>query len=133
MIEVAAEHDASHMLSTLKLPVFAPGGEKDRLVPCARVKDLRDLLDDLRLMPFAVETLNELRSRGHKLAIISGSLDVVVEHLLGEIEFDHVLINHIIAKKAGFSIAFNCKSEDLRTVCDREVKDRNIRSVADLL
>ena len=142
-----------------------------------------DLLDDLRLMPFAVETLNELKERGHKLAIISGSIDIVVEHLLGEIEFDHVLINHIefdargrisggsptpydlkgkadglvelcrkegistsraafvgdnsndvwIAKKAGFSIAFNCKSEELRAVCDREVAQDEMRLIPDLL
>jgi phosphoserine phosphatase len=142
-----------------------------------------DLLDDLRLMPFAVETLNELKERGHKLAIISGSLDVVVEHLLGEIEFDHVLINHIefdsdgrisggaptpydlkgkadglvelcrregistsraafvgdnsndvwIARKAGLAIAFNCRSEELRAVCDREVRQDEMRLIPDLL
>ncbi len=43
-VKAAAEHDASHMLSTLKLPVFALGGEKDRLVPCARVKELADAI-----------------------------------------------------------------------------------------
>jgi len=134
-------------------------------------------------MPFAIETLNELRKRGHKLAIISGSLDIVVDHRLSEIEFDHVLINHIefdsdgrisggtptpydlegkadglvelcrregistsraafvgdnsndvwIARKAGLAIAFNCKSEELRAVCDREATADEMRLIPDML
>jgi phosphoserine phosphatase len=56
---------------------------------------IRGVLDELRPTPGARETLTELGRRGHKLAIISGSLDIVVEHLFGDVGFDHVLINSI--------------------------------------
>jgi phosphoserine phosphatase len=53
------------------------------------------IVDDLRPTAGAHETLAELRRRGHRLAIISGSLDIVVDRLFGEVGFDHVLINTI--------------------------------------
>jgi len=53
------------------------------------------VLDELRPMNGARETLDELRRRGHHLAVISGSLDIVLERLFPEFRFDHVLINRI--------------------------------------
>jgi len=142
-----------------------------------------EVLGALRTMPGARETLRTLRERGHRLAVISGSLDIVVDHLFVDFAFDHVLINEIrfdgegriaggtptpydlagkaeglrelcrregistsqaafagdnvndlwIAREAGLSIAFNCKSDELREVCDVEVREKDLRGVLGLI
>jgi phosphoserine phosphatase len=141
------------------------------------------VLDMLRPMPGAHATLRELARRGHRLAVISGSLDIVVRHVFPEATFDHVLINRLsfdrsgriaggehtpydlagkadglaeicrreglatsqavfvgdnandvwIARAAGLGIAFNCKSDELRAVCDVEIEGKDLRAVLSLL
>jgi phosphoserine phosphatase len=141
------------------------------------------VLDELRPVTGARETLVELRRRGHKLAIVSGSLDIVVRHLFDDVELDHVLINTIafddhgriaggeptpydlegkadglrelcrregleparaafvgdntndlwIARAAGLSVAFNCKSDELRRVCDAEIAGGDLRGLLSLI
>src|SRR3989338_5117553 len=51
----------------------------------------------LRLMDGAMDTLSALRKRGMKLVIISGSISIVLEHLLPRYQeiFDDVFISHI--------------------------------------
>ncbi len=56
---------------------------------------IRAILKTLRPMPGAHQLLNELKQRGHILAVVSGSLDIVVDELFGDFEFDHLLINRI--------------------------------------
>ena len=58
-------------------------------------------LSRLKLTPGARECLSTLRARGYKLGLISGSIDVVVEHFFPEKPFDHVLINSISFDEAG--------------------------------
>jgi phosphoserine phosphatase len=141
---------------------------------------IREVLEMLRPMEGAREALLDLHGRGHTLAIVSGSLDIVVAHLFSDIPFKHVLLNHLefgddgriaggtptpydlegkadglrelcrregiaparaafvgdnvndlwIAKAAGLSIAFNCKSDELRAACHLEVPGRDLRAVA---
>ena len=55
-----------------------------------------DAIAPMRLMSGALETLSVLRQRGLKLAVISGSLDIVVDKLLPDHDFDHVLINRML-------------------------------------
>ncbi len=140
---------------------------------------LLEIIRTLKPMPGARELLTDLRRSGHVLTIVSGSLDIVVDHLFGFELFDHVLINQItfdtmgeiaggqptrydldgkadglkelarregiplshtlfigdndndiwIAKAAGRSIAFNCKSDALRDVCDVEVTKKDLSAV----
>jgi phosphoserine phosphatase len=149
----------------------------------ATAKRIRGVLDTLRPMSGARETLAELARRGHRLAIVSGSLDIVVEHLFPRVAFDHVLINRLffdrhgriaggehtpydlagkadglaeicrreglmaaqaafvgdnandvwIARAAGLGIAFNCKSDDLRTACDVEVAGKDLTRILPLI
>jgi len=149
----------------------------------ANQQQIYAILDGLKPMPGAHELIAALKKRGHRLAIISGSLDIVVAHLFGEELFDHLLINRIwfdaagrirggeptpydlngkaeglkdiarkegiplsatafigdnyndltIAKTAGFSIAFNCKSDELRQVCDVEVKEKDLMKLIHLI
>ena len=149
----------------------------------ATLSRIRSLLDSLRPMEGAVEVMQELRRRGHTLAIISGSLDIVVDHLFDTSWFRHVLVNRIffdenglisggiptpydlkgkaeglrylakleslapeqtvfigdnsndvwIARAAGLSIAFNCKSDELRQVSSVEVTKQDIHQLLRLI
>lgn len=149
----------------------------------ATQKSILQIIDGLRPMAGALELLQLLRQRGHKIALISGSLDIVVHRLFPEFQFDHLLINKLffyedgtikggehtpfdiegkahglqaicdlenlpikrtvfigdnendihIAKAAGFSIAFNCKSENLRAICDVELPKNKLDQVAQLV
>ena len=146
------------------------GATKDRIL---------EIVDQLYLMNGTRETLAELKARGHKLAVISGSLDIVLHRILGTNTFDYTLINKIhfdeagringgvptpfdlkhkatglqsicddlgistdraafigdnindldIARLAGRAIAFNCKSDELSTICDVEIAEKDLRNV----
>jgi phosphoserine phosphatase len=85
------------------------------------------VLDELRPMAGSRETIDELRRRGHRLAVISGSLDIVLEHLFPARLFDHVLINRIafaadgrIAGGTPTPFDLEGKAAGLRELCRRE-------------
>lgn len=61
-----------------------------------------DAMAPMRLMPGARETLSVLKQRALKLAVISGSLDIVLDELLPEHSLDHVLINKIMFDDQGY-------------------------------
>ena len=67
----------------------------------ATLPRFREVLDMLRPMRGAREALLDLHARGHVLAIVSGSLDVVVAPLFAAIPFRHVLLNRIEFDAAG--------------------------------
>jgi phosphoserine phosphatase len=54
-----------------------------------------EALDELRLVTGARETLDELRDRGYKLSVISGTLDINLETLFPDHPFDDVFCNRI--------------------------------------
>jgi len=134
----------------------------------------------IRLMKGARETLERLKSDGCKIAIISGSFQIVLEKVMPDYKrfFDYVYISRIffsrnggirkidarhdfknkskslaeicraegirtqdcafvgdhdndveIAKLAGFSIAFNSKSEKLNAVCDAVIRKKDLREI----
>jgi len=58
-------------------------------------------LDVIHPTPGAVETLAALRAAGMHLAIISGSIDLVLERFFGQATFDEVLINRLDFDDAG--------------------------------
>ena len=58
-------------------------------------------LAGIHVTPGAHEVLRALRAAGCHLAILSGSLDLVLEHFLGDVPFDEVLINRITFDAAG--------------------------------
>ena len=134
-----------------------------------------------KVMEGAMETIKFLKGKGYKTAIISGSMNILLEKLIPDYKeiFDHVFINNIffdekgeikdfeltsfeqvnkktgllkicelegiqpkecvfvgdhyndidIAEAAGFSIAFNSKSEDLNKVSDVVIKKKDLREV----
>ena len=56
---------------------------------------IMEALEGVGPMPGARETLEELRRRGYRLAVISGSLDVVLQRFYPDFHFDHVLISSL--------------------------------------
>jgi len=134
----------------------------------------------IRLMKGARETLEQLKTDGCRIALISGSFQIVLEKVMPDYKsfFDHVYISRIffnedgsikgieakhdfknkshslreicrkegirpkdamfvgdhdndveIAKAAGFSIAFNSKSEKLNAVCDAVIRKKDLREI----
>lgn len=66
-------------------------------------KRLMEIIKPLKLMPGALETIKELKSRGIKLAIISGSIDIALELLIPDYRdfFDDVMINRLSFNEDG--------------------------------
>jgi phosphoserine phosphatase len=164
--KISYEEWFHHDIATFK----ACGVTRDKVVRC---------INSLTLMKGARETLAELKKRGYILALISGSLRVVLDELFPDHPFDHVLINEIhfneegeitggtatpydvekkgeglsvlarregittdqcvfigdnendlsIARIAGFSIAFNCKSENLAKIANLVIMEKDLRAI----
>ncbi|MBN1157150.1 HAD family phosphatase [Candidatus Woesearchaeota archaeon] len=66
-------------------------------------KKILEAIGKIRLMPGARETLLALRKKGIKMAIISGSLDVLLEKTIPDYReiFDYVFITKLIFDKKG--------------------------------
>jgi phosphoserine phosphatase len=151
----------------------------------ANKSKLMDGLKDFELIEGGLELIQELKKAGYKLAIVSGTLNIVLEKIFPDYEkyFDYTFFNHIlfdengeiighevtpydnegkaealkliaekegldlsecvfigdnfndveIAKAAGLSIAFNCKSEALAEVADVVVMGHDMRNLLDYI
>lgn len=86
-------------------------------------------IEHLKLMEGAIETLNELKKRGLKLAIISGSLNIILEKFIPNYEdfFDDVFLSRIyfdeegnIAKIEATEYDMDGKALALRKICEKE-------------
>jgi len=147
----------------------------------ANRESMLEAVGKAKVMGGAIETLKELKETGIKTAIISGSIDFLLEKLIPDYDefFDHVFMNRIsfgkrgeireiratefyleekktgfleickkegidpkeamfvgdhdndveIAKSAGFTIAFNSKSEKLNEVADVVIKKKDLREI----
>ncbi len=93
----------------------------------ARKKDFFEAISGLRLMQGAEETIFELKRRGAKIAVISGSLDIVMHHFFPGNPFDHVFINQISfdhkGRISGYKVSpydFVHKATGLKLIATRE-------------
>lgn len=95
----------------------------------ANKEKLMEIIKPLKLMPGALETIKKLKKQGLKLAIISGSLDLALEHAFPEYKkfFDDILINKIFFNEDGsikdleatkFDVEH--KATGLKEICKRE-------------
>ncbi|MBN2457978.1 HAD family phosphatase [Candidatus Woesearchaeota archaeon] len=141
----------------------------------------KEIAAKLKVMQGAHETLKQLKEKGIKLAVISGSVDTIFDLLFPSHPFDYVFINKLvfddygnvqdiiptdydcdkkgkglkriaetegistkecvfvgdykndisIAKEAGLSIAFNSKSEELNSVSDVVIKEKDLSLILD--
>lgn len=64
-------------------------------------KDFEKAIKSMKLTEGTVETIQELKERGYKLAIVSGSLSIVIDILFPEHEFQDILINKISFDEQG--------------------------------
>ncbi|MEM5872069.1 MAG: HAD-IB family phosphatase [Candidatus Aenigmatarchaeota archaeon] len=136
----------------------------------------------LKLMKNANYVLESLKKKGYKIAVVSGSFNIVLEKFIPNFEkiFEYVYIHKIFfdrdgeikgievaehdkekilleicnkegfspkecvfvgdhendinaAKIAGISIAFNPKSEKLKTICDFVVEEKDLLKILDIL
>ena len=95
----------------------------------AKKKDFFKAIDNLRLMNGAMETLVELKKNGVKLAIISGSLNVILERFIpnyGEF-FNDVFLSRIyfdeegsISKVEATEFDMDAKALALKKIAERE-------------
>lgn len=83
-----------------------------------------EAIRDLSLIDGAHSTLGELKRRGYKLAIISGTLDVVLETLLPEHPFDDVFVNQLEFNERGVLTGWKA------TPYDVDGKARGLRDIA---
>lgn len=84
---------------------------------------------NLKLMKGALETLNELKKRNVKLAIISGSLNIILEHFIPNYKeiFDDIFLSRIYFDKKGninnikpTSFDMEQKAVALKQIAERE-------------
>ena len=64
-------------------------------------KTFLEAMKKVKLVDGATETLKELKSRGYKLAVVSGSLNVVVDYFFLNNFFDEILVNKIFFDEKG--------------------------------
>ena len=63
--------------------------------------EILDSVDEFELIDGARDTVNELKRRGFKLAVISGTIDIVLDHLFPDHPFDDVHTNKIFFGEDG--------------------------------
>jgi ADP-ribose pyrophosphatase len=78
----------------------------------------------LALSPGAREVVTELKARGYHLAVISGSLDLVLDVLFPDHPFDHVFTNRLAFDPAGNLASWTA------TPYDMDGKEAGLRAVA---
>ncbi|MFH0961139.1 MAG: HAD family phosphatase [archaeon] len=89
-------------------------------------KDFQKVARNLDLTGGTEKLLAALKKRKYKIAIISGSLDILVETLLPKVKFDEVFINRVFFKGgliSGWSATRfdqGKKAGALRIMCERE-------------
>lgn len=80
-----------------------PEHEKTRsiasLLKGIRVKEITDTFDQIPLSPGAQTTVQELKKKGHVLAIISDSYTIATERLKKRLGFDYTVANRLIVKE----------------------------------
>ncbi len=95
----------------------------------AKKDDFFSAMAHLKLMKGAMETIKELKRRGLKLAIISGSLNIILEKLMPDYEqfFDDVFLSRIyfggsgtICKIEATEFDMDAKALALRKIAERE-------------
>ncbi len=95
----------------------------------AKKEDFFKAMSDLKLMDGALETLQELKKRGIKLGVISGSLSVILEKFIPNYKaiFDDVFLSWIYFDENGFikdtkptEFDIEKKVDALKLICKKE-------------
>jgi len=88
---------------------------------------LAEIVSQMKLMSGAKEAVFELKRRGYVLAVISGSIQTVIDVLFPDHPFDYVFINKILFDKTGLVSGVESTQYDtehkataLRLICKKE-------------
>lgn len=81
-------------------------------------------MDSLHPTPGALETLETLAREGYRLAILSGSLDIVLERFFSEVPFAEVMINRLHFDGEG------CIAGGVHTPFDMDQKGAGLAEIA---
>ncbi|UCH83762.1 MAG: HAD family phosphatase [Candidatus Latescibacterota bacterium] len=89
--------------------------------------EIIDAVREFSLFPGARESVHELGKRGYKLAVISGTLDILLETLFPDHPFDTVFTNRIFFDDDGRLEAWQATRYDShgKPVALREIAQRN--------
>ncbi|MBW2964685.1 HAD family phosphatase [Candidatus Woesearchaeota archaeon] len=92
----------------------------------ATKEDFITAIRTLQLMPGAREALSELKSRGFKLAVLSGSINLVLDELFPDHPFDDVYINelHFDAEGGLQSVKSAFGSKEHKNILMQEIAER---------
>lgn len=85
-----------------------------------------EAIQELRLIDGTRETLQELKRRGYKLAVVSGTIDIVLETLLPDHPFDDVFTNHLHFDGDGLLDGWTATDYDVagKALALREIAER---------
>ena len=95
----------------------------------AKKRDFLMAVENLKLMDGAIETLSELRKNGLKLAVISGSLNIILEKFIPDYNkfFDYVFLSRIyfdengsISRVEATEFDMDAKALALKKIAERE-------------
>ena len=98
----------------------------------AKKDEFLEALNGLKLMDGALETIHELKKHGLKLAIISGSLNILLEKFIPDYNelFEDIFLSKIFFDETGNIVAvcatefdMEKKAEALRQIAEREKLD----------
>jgi len=70
--------------------------ERVSLLKGASVEDIKKVASEMKLTNGAADTLKTLKEEGYKIAIISGSFDIIVEPLKDTIDVDFIFTNTLV-------------------------------------
>lgn len=98
----------------------------DWLKAKATREQILEAIGELRLVGGACETLHELKRRGYKLAVVSGTLDIVLDTLLPDHPFDDVFTNHLHFDRDGLLTGWTATEYDVagKALALREIAER---------
>ncbi len=69
--------------------------------PDITANDIVEILADVPLMPGAAETVEGLRAKGHRTAIVSAGIDILAERIARQLKIDSQLANGLVIDKEG--------------------------------
>ncbi|MCW4043429.1 MAG: phosphoserine phosphatase SerB [Candidatus Bathyarchaeota archaeon] len=88
------------------------------------IEDAKKIAESMEYHDGVVETLKQLKNRGHTLAVISGGFDVFEERLSRDLKIDFIIANKFIVEHG--------KINGVKIIVD-EHKEKNLRKLQDIL
>ncbi len=92
------------------------------------VSEVQRIAEETEIMPGAAETIQALKTRGIRVAILSGGIDIMAERIAERIGVDYLMVNKIhhengiITGQVDVKVGWEGKAKEIEQVC----KDFNV-------